>query len=145
MRAARERMAGRPTKLDDLTAKRICDALKAGVSRRAAANAARVDDQTLSGWMKRGRDTNDEPYVGFRVRVLEAESQAEKVAVDTLFEAMREGKWQAAESWLARRRAKDWAQVAKAIPDEREDDEQDTLPVEVLESLLAAAKSRKAG
>lgn len=135
-------MAGRPTKLDDLTSKRICDALKGGLSRRAAAAVARVDDQTLCDWMKRGR-TGEEPYSGFRVRVLEAEAAPEVEAVDCIMNAVRKGDWKAADTWLSKRRAIDWAAKAQAIPDEREDATQ--FDDAAMESVFAAWQSRRAG
>lgn len=42
---------GRPTKLDDLTAKRICDAIKGGSSRACAAALVGVAVSTLYAWM----------------------------------------------------------------------------------------------
>ena len=55
---------GRPTKLDDLTAKRIVDAVRAGHSYAAAARAGGIDEATLHRWIARGRDGED-LYRGF--------------------------------------------------------------------------------
>ncbi len=64
---------GRPTKLNDLTAQRIVNAVKAGLPRVHAARIAGIDPTTLFDWLRRGR--NDDPeYSQFSQRVAEAES-----------------------------------------------------------------------
>ena len=130
---------GRPTKLDDLTAKRICDALKAGVSRRAAAAAGNVDYATFKRWMASDDDLNR----AFRARVEAAEASPEREAVDCIMNAVREGDWKAADTWLSKRRAIDWASKAAAIHDERVDEE--ALSEDAMRSVAEAILSRKAG
>ncbi len=97
----------RPTKLDDLTAKKIVSALEAGVSRRGAANAANVDYATLKRWLASGR-AGDEPYCAFCARVEQAEAKAERVVVDALMVAVGKGNVAAITLWLQQRRAADW-------------------------------------
>ena len=69
--------AGRPTKPDDLTAKRICDAIKGGSSRACAAGLVGVGVSTLYSWMA----ANPE----FLERVRAADAHAEMQVVDALY------------------------------------------------------------
>lgn len=63
----------RPSKLDDLVAQRIINAVKVGLPRTHAARAARISPATLFDWLARGR--RDEPgYAEFLERVAEAEA-----------------------------------------------------------------------
>lgn len=138
---------GRPTKLDDLTAKRIVDAVREGHSYAAAARAGRIAENTLHNWLGRGRD-GDPDYVGFLRRVEEADHEAEHRCVAVLKNAL-EGTdaklaTDTAWKWLARRRPAQWSEKpveAKAGAD----DEQTVDDIAVTRSVLAALESRKAG
>lgn len=104
---------GRPSKLDDLRAKRIVDALKAGHSFAAAARAGGIDESTLADWRKRGAAGESE-YSGFSRRVDEACQEAEDRCVRVLRSAL-EGEdlklaTDTAWKWLARRRPLEWAE-----------------------------------
>ncbi len=143
-------MSGRPTKLDDLSAKRIVDAIAAGGSRSAAAEAARVHRSTLMGWLARGRE-GDPAYFDFLDRVKKAEAEAENEMVAIVRKAAMSGTWQAAAWWLERRRPN-----AYALRREPRDGSKATdaiggsaamrpLDADVLESLLAAVKSNQKG
>ncbi len=72
---------GRPTKLDDLTGKRVCDAIATGNTRRCAATAAGE----------------------------KADAEAEARQVTVIVDAAQAGAWQAAAWWLERRRSDRWA------------------------------------
>jgi transcriptional regulator with XRE-family HTH domain len=61
--------AGRPTKFSDVTAGAIIDRLRAGCTRRAAAESVGVDESTLSKWIS-GKSS-------FSSDVARAESEAE--------------------------------------------------------------------
>ena len=102
-------VVGRPTKLDDLRAKRIVDAIASGMSRTAAAASARVARATLMDWLARGRD-GEQPYADFLDRVKAAEAEAESLMVACVRTAGLEPRhWQAAAWWLERARPADWA------------------------------------
>ncbi len=132
---------GRPTLLDDLVSKRIVDAAGAGVSRRAACEAARISQSTLFDWLARGRD-GEEPYAEFLERLEAAESKRERKVVDKLMEHIEAGNVPLLIFWLKSRRgwrendaiANDAAPVASAV--------EGVDQVDLFESLLAAAKSR---
>ena len=136
---------GRPTKLDDLTAKRIVDALGAGMSRRGAAHAAGIGWSTLKVWLASGR-RGHEPFAAFLARVEQAEGKAERVVVDALVEAIRERKVDAIKFWLTSRRAADWQK-----PDAENDSDDDVGDSSIdadesfTRSVLAAIQSRKVG
>ena len=140
---------GRPSKLDDLRAKRIVDALKAGHSFAAAARAGGVDEGTLHDWRKRGA-AGEAEYSRFHQRVEEACQEAEDRCVQVLRSAL-EGEdlklaTDTAWKWLSRRRPVEWAEqkgepkseLVLAADAGGED-------LAVVESVLAALKSRKAG
>lgn len=63
----------RPSKLDDLTAQRIVNAIKVGLPRTHAARAARISPATLFEWLARGR-RGEGVYAEFLERVAEAEA-----------------------------------------------------------------------
>ena len=135
---------GRPTKLDDLVSKRILDAVRAGVSRRGAAQAAGIDYSTLKNWISAGR-RGDETYRPFLTRLDEAEYRAEREMVDVLFSAAKDGKWQAAESWLKSRRMLDYAAKQPDPELDGADEEEGDEDLAVARSVLAALESRKVG
>jgi transposase len=136
---------GRPTKLDDLVAKRITDAIAAGGSRSAAAEAARVHRSTLMLWLARGRK-GEAPYSDFLDRIRKAEADAENEMVVVVREAAKKN-WCAAAWWLERRRPK----IYSLRRDARSPADAPTLgvravnetDVELFESLAAAARSAR--
>ncbi len=134
-------MAGRPTKLDDLTAKRILTAAEAGVSRRAACEAARVHQATLCDWLARGRD-GESPYAEFLERLECSEAKAERKVVDRLMEQIENGHVPAMMFWLKSRRG--WRDNEPAANEAPVAAGAEEGSVEFIESVLAAAKSRKA-
>ena len=93
---------GRPSKLDDLTAQRIINAVRRGLPRTQAARIARINPDTLFDWLRRGRD-GEEGFSEFSERVREAEA----FDVEELVGYMREHakvSYQAC-AWLLERRA----------------------------------------
>ncbi len=135
-------VAGRPTKLDDLTAKRILNAAEAGVSRRAACEAARVHQATLCDWLARGRD-GESPFAEFLERLEAAEAKAERKVVDKLMEQIESGHVPAMMFWLKCRRG--WRDNEPAANEAAASGTvEEAGSVEFIESVLAAAKSRKA-
>lgn len=104
---------GAPTKLDDLRAKKILDALKDGHSFAAAARAGGIEESTLHDWRRRGRE-GEAPYSEFSERVDRAEHEAEQRCVAVLRNAMESDDLKLAADtawkWLARRRPATWAE-----------------------------------
>ncbi len=139
-------MIGRPSKLDDLTAKRIVDAIAAGGSRAAAAEAARVHRSTLMTWLARGRN-GEQPYRDFLDRVKKAEAEAELSMVAIVRTAATNGTWQAAAWWLERRRSRTYALRREARENARPAVEMsgvtdaDLLPL--LENYVETIRSKK--
>ena len=101
--------AGRPTLLNDLVAKRICEALATGQTRRCAAALGGVEHRTLCYWLAKGRK-GDPKYRQFVHQIEKAEAEAEAPMV----ERVRQGTvgWQGAAWWLERRRRKTWKRPA---------------------------------
>ncbi len=132
-------MAGRLTKLDDLVSKRITDAAAAGVSRRAASEAARISQQTLCDWVARGRD-GEEPFASFLERLELAEAKAERKVVDKLMEQIETGHVPAIVFWLKSRRG--WRDNDAIANDAAVTATEGELTTDMLESLLAAKRSR---
>jgi hypothetical protein len=97
---------GRPTKLDDIKAQRIIEAIKRGTSRACAAGLVSVGVSTLYGWMA----ANPE----FRERVRAADAQAEEQVVKALFALATDKNrphFEAIKFWLKTRRAKTWREM----------------------------------
>ncbi len=90
----------RPTKYDETRAKKICDLLRSGGTRKAAAGSAGVEYLTFLRWLGR--------YDSFVTDVSRAESDAESICAATFQKAALAGDWKAAESWLKRRRREEW-------------------------------------
>lgn len=97
----------RPSKLDDLTARRIVDAVAKGLPRDTAAKLARIHPSTLFEWLARGR-AGDAEYTEFADRVREAESKGEDEIVGLLRNHAK-GSWQACAWLLERRNPQAWA------------------------------------
>lgn len=113
------------------------------MSRRSACEAARISQATLFDWIARGRD-GEAPYAEFLERLESSEARAERVVVDKLMEQIENGHVPAIMFWLKCRRG--WREndaPANEAPAPSAVEGADT--VDVLESLLAAAKSRKVG
>lgn len=95
----------RPTKYSPETAKDVLDTLSLGCSRKAAAEAAGIDQDTLANWMRR--------YSDFSAAVLRTEAEVERSAVVSVRKAWMAGDWKAAIEWLKRRRPKEWGDVTR--------------------------------
>ena len=98
---------GRPSKLDDLTAQKVINAVAKGLPRDTAARLARVAPSTLFLWLAKGRD-GDAEYSEFsdRVRAAEAEGEVEIVG---MLRGHAANSWQACAWLLERRHPKAWA------------------------------------
>ena len=113
----------RPTKLNQQSHDKICQALRAGNNRPASAAYGGVTYQTFLNWLKRGRESLDQlqlpetiedseiAYAKFFEGVQKAEGHAEVGAVAIIQKAAREGisgQWQAAAWWLERKFPDKW-------------------------------------
>jgi len=96
-------MAGRPTKRTPETEAKICNALRAGASRKDAAGASGINEATFGRWLH---------FADFARAVLEAESScATRMSVRLYQEATKEdGDWRACLEWLKRRRKEEWSE-----------------------------------
>jgi hypothetical protein len=74
----------RPTKLTAEVQQQICEHLKAGLFRRAAAGLVGVDEQTVSRWYHRGASEQRGLYREFYVAVNRAEAEFMQGATETL-------------------------------------------------------------
>lgn len=116
---------GRHLKLNDLSSKRICDAIRLGHSIEGAARAGRVDISSIYGWLAQGRAGEPE-YVGFLEKFNAAMQEAEERCVLVLKSALDgEGDLKLAVDtawkWLARRRPQEWAeQKGEPAPSDEE-------------------------
>ena len=111
----------------------ICALVRAGVSKKAAANQEGISEVCLHDWIKRGR-LGERPYAVFAEEMEIAAGAAEATIVQKVFSAA-DGDWRAGAWWLERRNqaeygAKQTVKVEKA-PQEMSDPE--------LDSELAAA------
>jgi hypothetical protein len=93
---------GRRTKLDEVTAQRIINAVRNGLPRVHAARVARIHPDTLFDWLRRGR-AGEPVFSEFSERVAEGEAHD----VEELVGYMREHAKQSHQacSWLLERRA----------------------------------------
>lgn len=103
--------AGRPTDCTPEVVRRICEALRMGCTRDAAAAAGLISRQTLANWLNRGAD-GVEPYLGFVEQVQRAEDEAEQILLATI-QAQAPQDWKAAAWILERRRPQQWARTQR--------------------------------
>ena len=94
-------MAGRPTKYNAEVHKMICDALRAGNTRRDSVHYAGISEDTFANWL---RDNSD-----FSEDIQKAEAAVALRNVALIQKAASDGTWQAAAWWLERRRKNDFA------------------------------------
>lgn len=136
---------GRPTRLNDIIAQRIVNAVETGVSRTAQAAMGGVHRATLMDWLARGRE-GEAPYADFLDRVKEAEAKAEAQMVECVRIAGLDPKhWTAAAWWLERTRPNDYAKrepLPEAETERAESGVTDDLAL--AESVVEAIKSRRA-
>jgi hypothetical protein len=93
-------------KLDQATQTNILDALRAGNTRRVAANACEVSEALLKHWLA--------TIPRFKTAVEKAEAEAEMTMVAVMVDnAKTWNRWQPALQWLSRRRAVDWAEIQR--------------------------------
>jgi len=83
----------------------ICDALRKGASRSAAAEAADITYTTLCRWVREGRKGSDEKYVRFLEAVEHAEAEVELELISKVKDYAPKD-WRAA-AWLLERRHPD--------------------------------------
>lgn len=102
----------RPSKMTPQTVKKILDALTAGNTRKAAAQYAGIDQDTLCRWLRR--------YADFADAVLQAEAAAEVGHVANIAAAANDGDVRASIFWLERRRYQDWGRVDRIELEVRE-------------------------
>jgi hypothetical protein len=106
----------RPTKFSDRRMGIVCSALRDGCTRSAAAGAAGVHYDTFLEWTKE--------FSEFSEAVMRAEAEAEKTCTVAILKAAKgtktePGDWRAAESWLKRRRRKEWGDNVAVTADRR--------------------------
>jgi transposase len=85
------RRGGRPSKLTDEAAARIVEAVRAGNTRRAAAQHAGVGASTLRAWLAGGRRQRRGRFQAFLAAVKKAEAEAVVAAVAIIRRAAEGG------------------------------------------------------
>lgn len=98
---------GRPTLFTPARRKKIIKAVSEGNYREVAAACAGVDKQTFYNWMKRGRKEKSGDFFDFMNAVMEAENEAEHVAIKAIRLAGKDDakhfQW-----WLERKHPERW-------------------------------------
>src|SRR3712207_5676590 len=74
----------RPTKLTPGIQAAICESLKSGLFRAAAASLVGIDEMTLSRWYHRGAREDRGAYRAFFLAVNKAEAEFQREATDML-------------------------------------------------------------
>jgi transposase len=123
-----------PKLLDELVTRRIVDAVRAGASRTAAAEASRVGRSTLHLWLKRGASGEEEPYASFTAKVRQAEGELEKELLG-IIKGHSANSWQAA-AWILERKF----QARWAIRKPREREAAPITPEETASLIAEAAQ-----
>jgi transposase len=90
----------RPTKRTPEVEQRLCDALRAGNTRRAACLSAGVEQHTFQRWLLR--------FAQFAQAIQKAEADAEVRHVANIAKAAADGVWTASAWWLERKRPDEW-------------------------------------
>lgn len=119
-------MAGRKSKLTPEVTEKLCTALKAGNTRRAACGYAGISEDSFANYLRQSSD--------FSEAIRKAESDAEVHCVAVIRKAMQEGLWGPAAWWLERRRWQDWKK--------RDEINVRNLPTDQLLALVVECESR---
>ena len=123
----------------------IASQIKLGVPPRTAAACEGIEADTFTEWMARGarNGRGEHPYHKFRVAILKAEAECEKLLVARIRQAASNGNWQAA-AWLAERRYPE-RYVRKSVNGTtiREPDLQDEPKPDRLDELVAKRHRRR--
>lgn len=109
----------RKTKLNPEVQQKICDALRAGNTRRASCTYVGIAEQTFYNWISRGEKPelrkdgqpkkSEEPFIEFLEAVTRAESECEVWHVANI-KKQASGDWRASVEWLKRRKRDDWSE-----------------------------------
>ena len=91
----------RTSKITAVRTKKICAAIRAGMSRTGAAGIVGLHPTTITNWLDKGED-GDKRYVGFLDAYKKAEATFEQTVIGRISAASMDT-WQAA-AWLAERR-----------------------------------------
>lgn len=102
---------GRPTDCTPEVTRRICEALRIGCTRDAAAAAGLISRTAMATWIRKGND-GIEPYAQFVQEVQRAEDEAEQILLLTI-QAQASADWKAAAWILERRRPQQWARTQR--------------------------------
>lgn len=119
----RTNRGGRPTKLTDDLIERICEAIEVGNYFDVACASVGISRNTRLDWLKKGSDKPNSIYGRFSCAVLEAQANAEMMAV-TRLNKLSTMSWQATAWTLQRRFPKRWGST-KAGNRTSDDDESD--------------------
>lgn len=125
-------MAGRAIQRDEAR-ERVCTALAAGNTRRAACAFAGISEDTLANWLRRHSD--------FAEAVKKAEGDAEVRNVAIISRAAQQGTWQAAAWWLERRYPHDYGRSVQEVQHSGTIDTRHsgTLEIRAVDYRIAAA------
>jgi transposase len=102
---------GRPTDCTPEVTRRICEALRAGCTRDAAAAAGLVSRAAMARWIVKGNEGID-PYREFVEQVQRAEDEAEQLLLLAI-QAQAPQDWKAAAWILERRRPNHWGRTQR--------------------------------
>src|SRR5579862_9139980 len=86
----------------------LLDKLRGGCTRTASAHAAGSDPDNFRRVLALGKNSEGGPYRDFYVACMVAEAEAEITMSDVIVQEAKGGDWHAADTWLKKRRPKDW-------------------------------------
>jgi transposase len=114
---------GRPTKLQPETHAAIVANLRAGATRKDAAEAAGVSYHSLLNWMDRGENATRGAFCDFFKAARQAEAEA-RVAMTRIITDAAEKDWRAALEYLKRRDRPSWGDAQVVDLDVKSEPEQ---------------------
>lgn len=119
-------------KLNDALAAQLLEHLRAGHYKNTASRLCGIHPTTLSDWLAR----EDEPYASFRIQVLAAEAEAERVQLARIFESPEpaDAKW-----FLGRKFPDRWAETKRVDVSGRFD-----MGIKLNADLLSTPEARAA-
>lgn len=94
---------GRPTKLTPDMQKRICEAIRLGMTRERAAWFCGIHRITFLRWIARGDKATSGKYFEFCEALKKAETEGIAVNLKNIHNAAQSGAWQAS-AWILERR-----------------------------------------
>lgn len=124
--------------------KRLVDGIRNGVAITVLCSANRISRRTFYNWIEKG-NKGEEPFASLLRDIEQADAELETELVGHLVGAARDGKWQAAATYLERRKSERWGRNNKVTVEQLENPEVVEAEALPTDELIAKYKQLEEG